>query len=186
LADTINATSCGGIDVPHGVLSTAKEQRFLDMSKYIRYYFAERCHRTYKLHGNTAGIPVTEPLQVPFEVSHHPRLQVPAQGSCRGRGLRHEAHTPGHRSGVGLRHRGHGNRQGPRSPARQCAIQAIAVAERPPPEAGQQSPHLAAARRHATAHLLGGHEIFWTKGYFVSSIGNVSQEAIKHYIENQG
>ena len=32
----------------------------------------------------------------------------------------------------------------------------------------------------------GGHEIFWTKGYFVSSIGNVSQETIKHYIENQG
>ena len=31
-----------------------------------------------------------------------------------------------------------------------------------------------------------GHEIFWTKGYFVSSIGNVSQETIQHYIENQG
>ena len=28
--------------------------------------------------------------------------------------------------------------------------------------------------------------IFWTDGYFVSSIGNVSQETIKKYIENQG
>ena len=27
---------------------------------------------------------------------------------------------------------------------------------------------------------------FWTDGYFVSSIGNVSQEKIKHYIEHQG
>ena len=27
---------------------------------------------------------------------------------------------------------------------------------------------------------------FWTDGYFVSSIGNVSQETIKKYIENQG
>ena len=28
--------------------------------------------------------------------------------------------------------------------------------------------------------------IFWTDGYFVASIGNVSQETLKHYIENQG
>ena len=27
---------------------------------------------------------------------------------------------------------------------------------------------------------------FWTDGYFVSSIGNVSQETIRKYIENQG
>ena len=27
---------------------------------------------------------------------------------------------------------------------------------------------------------------FWTDGYFVSSIGNVSQETIKKYIENKG
>lgn len=27
---------------------------------------------------------------------------------------------------------------------------------------------------------------FWTDGYFVSSVGNVSQETIKHYIDNQG
>lgn len=27
---------------------------------------------------------------------------------------------------------------------------------------------------------------FWTDGYFVSSIGNVSQEKVKHYIEQQG
>ena len=26
----------------------------------------------------------------------------------------------------------------------------------------------------------------WTDGYFVSTIGNVSQETVKHYIENQG
>lgn len=32
----------------------------------------------------------------------------------------------------------------------------------------------------------GGHKIFWTKGYFVSSVGNVSQETIQCYIENQG
>lgn len=31
-----------------------------------------------------------------------------------------------------------------------------------------------------------GHKIFWSKGYFVSSIGNVSQKTIQHYIENQG
>mgnify|MGYP003415087823 FL=1 len=29
-------------------------------------------------------------------------------------------------------------------------------------------------------------QTFWTDGYFVSSIGNVSQETIKKYIENQG
>ena len=27
---------------------------------------------------------------------------------------------------------------------------------------------------------------FWTDGYFVSSIGNVSQEIVRKYIENQG
>lgn len=32
----------------------------------------------------------------------------------------------------------------------------------------------------------GSREIFWTKGYFVSSIGNVRQDTIKHYIEDQG
>ena len=34
-------------------------------------------------------------------------------------------------------------------------------------------------------HLC-GHNIFWTKGYFVSSVGNVSQKTIQRYIENQG
>ena len=29
-------------------------------------------------------------------------------------------------------------------------------------------------------------QTFWTDGYFVSTIGNVSQETVKHYIENQG
>ena len=32
----------------------------------------------------------------------------------------------------------------------------------------------------------GGRKSFWTKGYFVSSVGNVSQETIRSYIENQG
>lgn len=32
----------------------------------------------------------------------------------------------------------------------------------------------------------GGHNIFWTKNYFVSSVGNVSQETIQRYIESQG
>lgn len=27
---------------------------------------------------------------------------------------------------------------------------------------------------------------FWTDGYFISSIGNVSEETLKEYIENQG
>ena len=27
---------------------------------------------------------------------------------------------------------------------------------------------------------------FWTDGYFISSIGEVSSETLKHYIENQG
>lgn len=27
---------------------------------------------------------------------------------------------------------------------------------------------------------------FWSDGYFIASIGNVSQETLKHYIENQG
>lgn len=27
---------------------------------------------------------------------------------------------------------------------------------------------------------------FWTDGYFCATIGNVSQETIRHYIENQG
>lgn len=30
------------------------------------------------------------------------------------------------------------------------------------------------------------HKIFWTKGYFVSSIGNASIDTITKYIENQG
>ncbi len=27
---------------------------------------------------------------------------------------------------------------------------------------------------------------FWTDGYFVSSVGNVSQAAVREYIDNQG
>lgn len=40
--------------------------------------------------------------------------------------------------------------------------------------------------QHLRRIYWGGHNIFWTKGYFVSSVGNVSQETIQHYIENQG
>ena len=28
--------------------------------------------------------------------------------------------------------------------------------------------------------------IFWTDGYFCSTIGEVSSETLKHYIQNQG
>ncbi len=35
-------------------------------------------------------------------------------------------------------------------------------------------------------HVFYGENTFWTDGYFVSSVGNVSQETIKKYIEKQG
>ena len=35
-------------------------------------------------------------------------------------------------------------------------------------------------------HVFYWENTFWTDGYFVSSVGNVSQETIKKYIENQG
>ena len=35
-------------------------------------------------------------------------------------------------------------------------------------------------------HIFYREKTFWTDGYFVSSIGNVSQETIRNYIENQG
>lgn len=35
-------------------------------------------------------------------------------------------------------------------------------------------------------HIFYRENTFWTDGYFASSIGNVSQETIKKYIENQG
>lgn len=35
-------------------------------------------------------------------------------------------------------------------------------------------------------HIFYRENTFWTDGYFVSSVGNVSQETIKRYIENQG
>ena len=34
-------------------------------------------------------------------------------------------------------------------------------------------------------YWLGKH-IIWTHGYFCSTIGEVSEENLKHYIENQG
>lgn len=35
-------------------------------------------------------------------------------------------------------------------------------------------------------HIFYREKTFWTDGYFVSSIGNVSQETIRNYIEKQG
>ena len=35
-------------------------------------------------------------------------------------------------------------------------------------------------------HVFYWENTFWTDGYFVSSVGNVSQETIKKYIEKQG
>ena len=35
-------------------------------------------------------------------------------------------------------------------------------------------------------HVFYWKNTFWTDGYFVSSVGNVSQETIKKHIENQG
>lgn len=35
-------------------------------------------------------------------------------------------------------------------------------------------------------HVSYKENTFWTDGYFVSSVGNVCQETIKKYIENQG
>lgn len=35
-------------------------------------------------------------------------------------------------------------------------------------------------------HIFYRENTFWTDGYFVSSVQNVSQETIKKYIENQG
>ena len=35
-------------------------------------------------------------------------------------------------------------------------------------------------------HIFHREKTFWTDGYFVSSIGNVSQETIRNYIEKQG
>lgn len=35
-------------------------------------------------------------------------------------------------------------------------------------------------------HVFYREKTFWTDGYFISSVGNVSQETIKKYIESQG
>lgn len=35
-------------------------------------------------------------------------------------------------------------------------------------------------------HVLYKENTFWTDGYFLSSVGNIRQETIKKYIENQG
>lgn len=36
-------------------------------------------------------------------------------------------------------------------------------------------------------YIICWHEYtFWTDGYFVSTIGEVSSKTLKHYIENQG
>ena len=47
LADTTNATMCGGIDVPHDYLSTAKVYTTLDISKCFRYIFRKIMIQTY-------------------------------------------------------------------------------------------------------------------------------------------
>ena len=39
--------------------------------------------------------------------------------------------------------------------------------------------------RYLSKHLW-KEKIFWTDGYFISTIGNVSEETLKEYIENQG
>lgn len=39
---------------------------------------------------------------------------------------------------------------------------------------------------HYLRHIFYREKTFWTDGYFVSSIGNVSQETIRKYIANQG
>ena len=72
LADTTNATCCGGIVIPLKCFSTAKVHIPLDISNGFGYYFQKKVIS----HGNTAGIPVTEPLKVPFEVSHYPNNNV--------------------------------------------------------------------------------------------------------------
>lgn len=43
-------------------------------------------------------------------------------------------------------------------------------------------------KRHENylGHVFYREGTFWTDGYFVSSVGNVRQETIKKYIENQG
>ena len=35
-------------------------------------------------------------------------------------------------------------------------------------------------------HIFYRERTFWTDGYFIASVGNVSQETIRRYIENQG
>lgn len=43
-------------------------------------------------------------------------------------------------------------------------------------------------KRHESyrRHVFYRENTFWTDGYFIPSVGNVSQETIKKYIENQG
>ena len=52
-------------------------------------------------------------------------------------------------------------------------------------------------KSYTTYHIWKGHAAFlkhhfwkeptfWADGYFVCSVGNVSEETLKHYIENQG
>ena len=35
-------------------------------------------------------------------------------------------------------------------------------------------------------HYLWKENTFWTDGYFICSVGNVSEQTLKEYIENQG
>ncbi len=65
-----------------------------------------------------------------------------------------KAHPAQHPRRVGLLHRGDGVGQRPCASACLCPSETIAPANRPAAEAGILSPHLAAARQHASTFLL--------------------------------
>ena len=52
----------------------------------------------------------------------------------------------------------------------------------------QQSTYLAWKNHHnyMSYWYWSGKHYLWTRGYFVSTIGEVSEKTLKHYIENQG
>ena len=148
-----NSRSAAATLVPHFSFDAAKIGRKIRPCKLFHEKLYSICSRT-SFYGSTARISVAEPLEVPAEVPHHPRLQVQAQGSHRRSRLRHEAYPARHCRGIGLRHRSHGDGQRPCASACLCTAQAIAFANRNAAETGIIAPHLAAARRHATEHLL--------------------------------
>lgn len=52
----------------------------------------------------------------------------------------------------------------------------------------QQSTYLAWKNHHnyMSYWYWSGKHYLWTRGYFISTIGEVSEKTLKHYIENQG